>query len=121
MIETTHDCALCYTFDAPERVDLNINSDSLTYGLGIIFNTNQGMSLITDGQRLIKKLSFIGIEEKTYINLVDKTHFSFEKKEDTVSFYNGNEEIVSLSFKPIEQSVTVAILLFGSGIANITF
>ena len=120
-IETQHDCALCYTFDLNERIDLNINSDNLSYGLGIIFNRDQGMSLIFNGEKLIKTLTFLGIEEKTNIEVIDKNNFSFEKVKDKIIFSNGQKEIVSLSFKSIEQSVTVAILFYGQGIANINF
>ena len=120
-IETQHDCALCYTFDLDEKVNVNILSDNLIYGLGIIFNKDQGMSLICDGEKLIKTLTFMGIEEKTNITLFDKNNFSFEKKGDKVIFFNGEKEVVSISFKSIMQSVTVAIVFYNKGIANINF
>ena len=120
-ITTEHDSALVYTFDEDEKVNVTIKSNELSYGLGVIFNQDQGMMLIKKDNFLEKTTTFRGIKEVVKLNLVDENQFSFEKCDDEIVFSNGKYEIVRLKFKSIKESVSICILLFGKGSANISF
>ena len=120
-ITTEHDSALVYTFEENEKVNVTIKSNELSYGLGVIFNQDQGMMLIKKDSFLEKTTTFMGLTEVVRLNLIDENQFSFEKSSDEIIFSNGNSEVVRLKFKTIKESVSISILLFGKGSANISF
>lgn len=120
-ITTEHDSALVYTFEEDEKVNVTIKSKDLEYGLGVIFNQDQGMMLIKKENFLEKTTTFMALKEVVKLNLIDENQFSFEKCNDEIIFSNGNSEVVRLKFKTIKESVSISILLFGKGSANISF
>lgn len=120
-ITTEHDSALVYTFEEDEKVNVTIKSKDLEYGLGVIFNQDQGMMLIKKENFLEKTTTFMALKEVVKLNLIDENQFSFEKCNDEIIFSNGKCEVVRLKFKTIKESVSISILLFGKGSANISF
>ena len=114
--------ALVYTYEEEQSLTIKFEKDEgIDTGIALILTPTAGVSLIYRGNKLIIESSVLNVKSTTYIKCDESLSYTVVKKENTLTFFFGDEEVYSFTFVNIKESVSIAAIIEGKGNVKLSF
>lgn len=113
--------ALVYTYDEEQTYSVTFSSEQkIRKGVALILTPSAGFSIIADKEAITIESNILGVKSTTEFKAEESDTFSVEKKDNTLTFRYGDNNIYSFTFENIHASVSIAAIFEGKGTVRLS-